>query len=117
MDTSVVREAARTLRDSNPFRLTRRPSLVAFGTAAQEVEVVPEVTETPVFRPQLRLGGILGGPPWSAIIEGIPGREPGILLMPDEEYEGYRLEEVRPDTVIVSAPDTTYTLVIARPWN
>ena len=51
------------------------------------------------------------------MVEGFPGREPGMLLGVGEMWEEYRLEEIRPDTAILSAPDTTFVLTLDRPWN
>ncbi|HEX7051889.1 MAG TPA: hypothetical protein VF188_16905 [Longimicrobiales bacterium] len=117
IDVGAIHRSATVLRDRNPFRVERRPTMVRFGSA----EIVPaaevEVVETPADRPNLVLAGIVGGPPWIVLVEGIPGRESGIILVEGEETYGFRLERVHGDTAVISGLDTTWVLLPKRVWR
>lgn len=115
IDIQSVRRAAVELRNRNPFRMERRPTSVRFGSA--EVAQVAEVVEVHDHRPNLVLSGIIGGPPWIALIEGIPGREIGVALVQGEEVNGIRLERLQGDTAILSGLDTTWVLMPKQVWQ
>jgi len=68
----------------------------------------------PASRPQLTLRGLVGGPPWDLLIEGIPGRDGAAVLRVGQTVNGYRVRAVRRDTVIVAGPDTTWKLTLRR---
>src|SRR5688500_3989741 len=69
-----------------------------------------------VARPRLVLRGVLGGPPWEAIIEGIPGREGSVVLRSGESLGGITVRAVLRDTAWARGFDTTWTLTLARTW-
>jgi hypothetical protein len=62
------------------------------------------------------LRGIIGGPPWSAILEGIPGREGSVVLRRGDTIAALRVRAVRRDTVVVEGADTTWRLTVKRTW-
>lgn len=113
-DSQSIRSAAAALRNRNPFRIERSPTAVRFGSPP--VVVPPPIPDPTPPRPQPVLAGIVGGPPWLAVIEGIPGREAGVLLAEGEEVGGVRLERLRGDTAVLSSQDTTWVLVPKRLW-
>src|SRR5262245_8094002 len=61
---------------NDPFRLANAPSSVRFDPAAEAIGVASAST-MPQPRPVLVLKAIVGGPPWQAVIDGIPGQPPG----------------------------------------
>jgi hypothetical protein len=63
----------------------------------------------------LLLRGLIGGPPWTAVVEGIPGREQGIVLRAGDTVAGLTVRDVRAAEVIVRGMDTTWTLRLRRP--
>lgn len=97
----------------NPFRADRRPTAVRFGT----------ITDTPPPEPvearslDLRLSGLAGGPPWRALIEGVPGHEGGLLVSVGDEIEGVTVLHVSRDSVVVSVQQFIQTLTPKRPWQ
>jgi hypothetical protein len=107
--------AAISIREHNPFWWERKPKGVRFNPW-EEVNMLPTPSAAPPSKPVLALVGIVGGPPWTAVIEGIPGREGGVLLRAGEEVGGLRLADVRGDTVRLSGHDTTWTLTPRRAW-
>lgn len=113
-DARVLSEAASAIPAADPFRLERRPAAVAYGT-----EPSPPNAMTPSLpgRPMLSVSGIIGGPSWEAILDGIPGREGGVLVRAGQVIGELRIRTIRPDTVIVEGSDTTWILTLRRPWR
>jgi len=73
--------------------------------------------QPPSSKPRLLLRGVLGGPPWDAIIEGIPGREGSVVLRAGQSLGGVTVRAVRRDTAWARGFDTTWTLTLARTWQ
>jgi hypothetical protein len=115
IDTRSVRSAAIELQNRNPFRMERSPTSTRFGS--MEVAPAADVAEAHVSRPNLVLAGVIGGPPWFALVEGIPGREAGVALMQGEEVNGFRLVRLRGDTAVLSGLNTTWVLLPKQVWQ
>lgn len=102
--------------ERNPFRLDRRPAAVPFGATSQDedgIEYHPEPEEeqsAPVLR------GILGGPPWEALLEGVGGREGSVLVRAGDVIGTLRVRSVGRDTVVVQDAETTWRLTLGDPW-
>jgi hypothetical protein len=73
--------------------------------------------QPPSAKPHLVLRGVLGGPPWDAIIEGIPGREGSAVLRAGQSLGGVTVRAVRQDTAWARGFDTTWTLTLGRSWQ
>lgn len=114
-DTTTIRTSAALIRDRDAFRLERRPAQVRYNPWEPPSAVVTLAQPTP--RPVLALVGILGGPPWFAVIEGIPGRETGVLLRTGEDAAGIRLLRIKGDTAFLRGLDTTWVLTSKRVWQ
>ena len=114
-DTVALGASVTRLRLRNPFRLDRKPTDLRYNPWEP---VRPVATPAPApARPPLALAGLLGGPPWNALIDGIPGRETGVLLQLGDSANGVRFVAVRGDTVVLSGFDTTWSLTARRPWH
>jgi hypothetical protein len=103
--------AAAYVVENDPFRLARRPSTVAYSPA---LEGLAPTREPKAPRPKLLVRGIIGGPPWSAIIEGIPGRNGSVVLRGGDTVAALRVRAVRRDTVVIEGADTTWRLTVNR---
>jgi hypothetical protein len=114
-DTIRLATAAARLRNGDPFRLDRKPASLRYNPWAPVATTTapPRTTPPP---PTLTLAGIVGGPPWSALIEGIPGRESGVLLTVGEVVNGIRLVRIARDTAHLTGLDTTWVLTPRRAW-
>lgn len=99
-------DAAATIVANNPFRLSNRPASGRFLSGASE-----QAPSVPV-RPQLTLRAIVGGPPWSAIVEGIPGEATGVVVTAGLAFDKIRIRSITRDAVVMQAPDTTWTLTM-----
>mgnify|MGYP001331351178 CR=1 FL=1 len=112
------RSATSVLQSRNPFRLDRKPTAVRYNP--WQPAPPPAAVNLPAPKPPkpiLSLAGILGGPPWSALIEGLPGREGGVLIDVGEQRDGFRVIAVIGDTVFVVGADTSWALTPRRPWR
>ncbi|HKW09105.1 MAG TPA: hypothetical protein VJO33_01930 [Gemmatimonadaceae bacterium] len=112
-DTDSLANAASSVIQNDPFRLSRQPARVAYAFSS-EGQPAPAPVRAP--RPNLILRGIVGGPPWSAIIEGIPGRDAGALLRAGDSIATLVIKAVGRDTVIIKGADTTWRLTVRRTW-
>lgn len=97
----------------DPFRLERRPPTVAYEP---EVGAVALAWLPDVARPTLVLKGLVGGPPWQAVLEGVPGRDGAVLVRRGDTLGALRVRAVGRDTVIVQGMDTTWRLTVRHLW-
>jgi hypothetical protein len=107
-----VSHAAASLIDTDPFRAARHPSPVAYRSDLEGAP--PPPLRAP--RPALTVSGIIGGPPWSAVVEGVPGREAGMVVQSGDTLGGLKVNAVKRDTVVITGMDTTWRLVVRRAW-
>jgi hypothetical protein len=112
---ALLAEAGGEVVRTNPFRLDRTPAPIGFqsepGPAFHE-----EYRPPPPPRPPLRVTGIVG-PPWRALLTGVPDRQGSVLVAAGDQVGDLRVRSVTRETVVVQAPDTTWRLSIQRPWQ
>lgn len=112
------KEAAALVIERNPFRVDRRPADAAFSLQPDKgTRTTRSAPEPPPSRPDLALAGVIGGPPWHAVLEGVPGQRTGRLVGPGDRLGDLRVLAVRHDTAIVAGFDTTWVLTLKRPWK
>ena len=112
-----IDDAASATSDHDPFRLTREPSAVPYD-ANGEVVAVAQVAPP---KPPLALSGIVG-PPWVAVLEGVPGKTGSVLAKTGDTLARPPLmllvvHQIWRDTVVVRGTDTTWTLTVYHPWR
>ena len=109
--------AGRAVTGGNPFRLDRAPAPIGFNQPPGMMPGMPgPYVPPPPPRPQLSVTGIVG-PPWQAVLEGVPGREgTGVVVRRGDVLGDLRIRDVTRTTVVVSAPDTTWRLTVRR-WQ
>jgi hypothetical protein len=95
---------------NDPFRLARVPAAVRFG----ESPTVATLNPVNPPRPPLLLRAIVGGPPWQAVLDGLPGQPSGTVVRPGAVFETIRISAITSDTVIVQASDTVWKLTVKR---
>jgi hypothetical protein len=108
-DDSLV-EAASTTVTNDPFRLANHPATVRFAARNEGGAAPPP----PAPRPTMTVQAIIGGPPWQAIVDGIPGEQPGVIVRTGSTYGKLVVRSVGRDTVTMQAPDTTWKLTLKR---
>lgn len=109
--------AGRAVVGGNPFRLDRAPAPIGFNQPGMMMPgMQPVYVPPPPPRPPLAVTGIVG-PPWQAVMEGIPGREgTSVVVRRGDVFGDLRIRDVTRTTVVVSAPDTTWRLTVRR-WQ
>lgn len=117
LPSDPAREELEVVVDSvverNPFRLNRRPSDVAY---TPEAEGAPPPPPKPA-RPVLVVSGIIGGPPWEAVLEGVPGRQGPIVVRMGDKLDLLTVRRIGRDTVYIVGKDTTWKLTVRRGWR
>jgi hypothetical protein len=109
-----LRAAAAAIVAADPFRLDRRPAAIPYRAELGTVPDQPPPSKPP--KPALAVAGIIGGPPWAALLEGVPGRDGTVLVHAGAVVEGLRVRSVTADHVIITGIDTTWSLTLKRPW-
>ena len=85
-----------------------------FEPATSITAPVLQATRPAPPKPKLVLRGIVGGPPWDAIIEGLPNREGSFVLRSGDSVSGLKVRSVRADRVTIRGMDTTWILKLDR---
>lgn len=104
-----------TLIETDPFRLERRPADVAYVPGGEHEPPAPAIPAP--SRPLLTLTGTISGPPWAALIEGVPGREGSVLVREGEIVGELRITKVTRDSTVIVGSDTTWNLKLRRAWH
>jgi hypothetical protein len=112
-DTAATYSAATVLQSHDPFRFQHRPSQNRLDPWKQDQQAATGGPSPPA-RPVLAMTGLVGGPPWTVLIEGIPGYESGLLMALGQKTGGIALRALRGDTAILSGLDTTWVLTPRR---
>jgi len=94
----------------DPFRLDRRPT----DMAAAATSTAPQA---PVQRGDLKVKGIVGGPPWQAVLAGVPGHEGMVVVHAGDTIAGLRVRRVFDTGVILAGPDSLISLTIQHTWQ
>lgn len=113
-DADSLLMASDRVATADPFRLDRRPADVPFGTPA--AASTPPTPGANPARPNLALSGLVGGPPWVAILDGVPGHEGSVLLRAGDTLGGIKVRAVSGTSATISGFDTTWKLTVKHPW-
>jgi hypothetical protein len=118
IDGERLTDAGRSTLGGNPFRLDRAPAPVGQSASDFDPDFGPGATmpAPPPFRPPLAVSGI-AGPPWRAVLDGVPGREGGVVVARGDELGDLRIRDVTATTVVVVGSDTTWRLHVKTPWQ
>lgn len=109
-----LEDYARTVVAADPFRLDRTPARVPYAPAVTMVTALPPPVAA---RPSLTLAGLVGGPRWAGIVEGIPGMTPSAIVHAGDVLGTLRIRKVDQHGVVISGIDTTWILTLKRPWH
>lgn len=104
------------LLPKNPFRRDRRPAPVAYRTGEGAAHPGGEHAAPPPEPPPLRMSGVAWGSAPSAILEGLPGREGGVVVHVGDTLGGVVVVRISRSEVQVRGFDTTWTLEVRQPW-
>lgn len=98
---------------NDPFRLSNAPALVRFDPDADNAGM-PAIAAPPL-RPVMTLKAIVGGPPWQAVVDGLPGQPANTLVQSGSVFDKLVARAVTRDSVVIQGPDTTWVLSFRRP--
>jgi len=98
----------------DPFRVARRPAAVLYDPVRLAQPATP-----PPPRPTLALSGIVwdNGKDPTALVEGLPGADGPRPMRQGETIAGLHVKTIRPDRVVITGLDTTWTLTVREPWR
>ena len=99
--------------EGDPFRLANRPAIVRYGSAppASDRGVIAAPRDP---RPTMTVRAIAGGPPWHALIDGMPGQSHPTLVRAGTKVERLTVRSINRDSVVLRDADTTLVLIFAR---
>ncbi len=110
---SVLDDFESTITSNDPFRLSNEPASVRYDPSVDALPGAPSLSAAQL-RPQLILKAIVGGPPWQAIVDGIPGQPPGTIVRSGLAFDKLTVRSVTRDSIIIQGPDTTWVLSFRR---
>lgn len=108
----VAAESVAAVVARDPFRIGRRPALVAYDPAR-----LVDQDAAPAPKPVLTLVGLLSGADPSAVVEGFPGVEGSRVVRVGDVVAGLRTKTIDHDKVVIVGTDTTWVLRVREPWK
>lgn len=100
-ETQIARHA--------PFRLSTEAPSVRYGESPREAEIPPPA---PARLPSLAVRAIVGGPPWQALIEGLPGSQGATVVRIGDVYAGLTVRRIDSARVVLRGLDSTWVLAL-----
>lgn len=110
-DSDSLDSAAVRIVTHDVFRLERKSATVAYSIMPGGV-IATAAPVTPAIR--IALQGTIGGPPWHAIISGVPGHDGTIVVSAGDTLGGVTIRRVNRDSVTVRVKDSTWTVALGR---
>jgi hypothetical protein len=115
--TDSLQRMAGHIAAHDPFRLDHHPASVPYRPELDGVAVAAPPPPPKPPKPHLAVAGILGGPPWTALLDSVPGRDGSVLVKKGDTLGGLEVRSVGRDTVVVQGADTLWKLVVKHPWQ
>ncbi len=110
-DGDTLDSAATLVVAHDVFRLERKPGTVAYSATSTGF-IAPSAQTVPAIR--IALQGTIGGPPWHAIISGVPGHDGTMVVSAGDTLGGVVIRRVDRDGVTVRVKDSTWTVTLGR---
>ena len=114
-NSDSLAEAEALLVENDMFRLANRPASVPFTLTplpeAHDSRRAPPPVEP---RPNLVVRAIVGGPPWLAVVDGVPNQTKSLTVRAGDTFGKLVIQSVGRDTVVVQMSDSTWKLTISR---
>ena len=108
LDDSLA-SAEASIASNDPFRVANSPSAVRYDPAREGVQSNGSAPLV-LVRPSFVLRAIVGGPPWQAVIDGIPGQPAGTIVRTGTTFDKLTVGPITRDSVIIKGLDTVWTL-------
>lgn len=110
----VLADAEDMIVSNDPFRLANVPAPTRYDPKFDGVSVAGAAVSLPALRPNMTLKAIVGGPPWQAVVDGLPGQPPGTVVRVGAAFDRVIARAVTRDSVVLQGPDTTWVLSFRR---
>ena len=112
---SALEDAEDLTVTNDPFRLSNSPPDVRYDPVNEAAQAARGGGFTPPpIRPTFVLKAIVGGPPWHAVVDGIPGQPQGTVIRQGSQFDKLLVRSVTRDSVIIQGPDTSWVLRFGR---
>jgi hypothetical protein len=111
---SMLAHAAELTVENDLFRLSNSPPDVRFDPGVGVTVVQSGPSSSVAARPILALKAIVGGPPWHAVIDGIPGQPSGTLARTGSRFDALLIRSITRDSVVIQGADTAWVLSFSR---
>lgn len=95
----------------SPFRIV---AALEEEPAVPIVEVPEEPLQPVITMPEIRVKAIVGGPPWSAVLAGIPGTVGEAVVHPGDRIAELTVVTLTADTAVLRWNDSTWTIRLER---
>lgn len=107
--------AEESIVSNDPFRLANIPASARYDPNEELAASASGVAQPAPLRPTMTLKAIVGGPPWQAVVDGLPGQPANTLVRSGSTYDKLVARSVTRDSVVIQGPDTTWVLSFRRP--
>lgn len=111
---SALADAESLIVENDPFRLANAPAHAEYDPRADGAPSGSHALSPARVRPSFVLRAIVGGPPWQAVIDGIPAQPPGSVVRTGATFDRLLVRSVTRDSVVIQGPDTTWVLAFGR---
>lgn len=89
-------------------------SLASSRARSIVVDIDTVVVSVPRSVPLLELKALVGGPPWQAVVGGLPGASGDIVVRAGNSFPPFRVRTVSATGVSISTADTSWSLQLPR---
>jgi hypothetical protein len=91
-----------------PFRLGTGRSLLRFGETPPE----PRPVDGVALYPDVRVSAIVGGPPWQAVLQGVPGVTGDVVVRRGDRVGELSIGAITVTSVRLVSPDTSWLAML-----
>jgi hypothetical protein len=87
-----------------PFRFGTGRALLRFGETPPE----PRPVDAGILYPDVRVSAIVGGPPWQAVLQGVPGFPTDVVVRRGDRLVDLSIGAITGTSVRLVSPDTSW---------
>jgi hypothetical protein len=109
-DRAMWQQRMRSASARAPFLLAASPPVHVDSTNTRAAAL----TESAPTRPSITVQAIVGGPPWHAVIEGVPGKEGSIVVRQGDRFQAFFVRSVGAAGVVIAAADSSWFMPLTR---
>jgi hypothetical protein len=111
---AALARAQASLVRRNPFRINHSPAIIRVGQAAERITVDTPAGPLPPVRPELLVRAIVGGPPWSALVERLPTSSGAVVVREGDVFGTLTIGVITRDTLALIERDSVWKFAVHR---